>query len=125
MKVTFNKRYFACFAFLLAVEILIALFLKNGFIRHTFGDFLVVILMYCFIKSFFNLKTTLVAFGVLLFAYGVEFLQMTSMLEALNFQNNQFAKIVLGTTFHISDLVAYTIGVMFVILVEISIDKKT
>ncbi|WP_104734499.1 ribosomal maturation YjgA family protein [Hanstruepera ponticola] len=125
MKRHFNKTYFISFIILFIAEVLIESFLKNGFIRHTFGDFLVVILLYCFIKSFFNLKTTLVAFGVLLFAYGVEFLQMTSMLEALNLQNNQFAKIVLGTTFHISDLVAYTIGVMFVILIEISIDKKT
>ncbi|MEZ4802136.1 MAG: DUF2809 domain-containing protein [Gelidibacter sp.] len=114
----FNKNYFIFFVLLLITEALIAIYLKDGFIRHTFGDFLVVILMYCFVKSFFDLKPMVVAIGVLIFSFAIEFLQLTNFLKYFNLENNHIAKIILGSTFHISDLVAYTLGILFVLLVE-------
>ena len=114
----FNKTYFVLFALFLITEALIAIYLKSGFIRHTFGDFLVVVLMYCFVKSFFDLKPMVVAIGVLIFSFAIEFLQLTNFLKYFNLDNNHIAKIILGSTFHISDLVAYTLGILFVLLVE-------
>ncbi|MCK7591486.1 DUF2809 domain-containing protein [Subsaxibacter sp. CAU 1640] len=114
----FNKTYFILFVLLLITEALIAIYLKGGFIRHTFGDFLVVILMYCFVKSFFDLKPMVVAIGVLIFSFAIEFLQLTNFLKYFNLENNHIAKIIFGSTFHISDLVAYTLGILFVLLVE-------
>ena len=124
MKLHFNKTYFIGFILLFITEALIASFLKTGFIRHTFGDFLVVILVYCFIKSFLKLKPMITGIIVVIIAFSIEILQLLNFLEFLNLQNNQLAQIVLGSTFQVSDLVAYIIGVIFVILVEKAIDKK-
>jgi len=55
---------------------------------------------------------------VLLTSFIIEFLQLTPFLEWLNIQDNHLAKTVLGSTFHVSDLVAYSLGVLAVILVE-------
>lgn len=103
---------------LLAIEICIAYFLKSGFIRHTFGDFLVVIMLYCFFKSVFNMKPIQIALIVLLIAFIVEFLQLTPMLNWLNLQDSNIAKIVFGSTFHVSDLVAYSLGVLSILIIE-------
>lgn len=118
MTLKFNKTYFAFFTLLLVVEIAIAIFLKEGFIRHTFGDYLVVILMYTCIRSFSNIKPLAVAVGVLLFAFSIEFLQLFNLLDVLNLRDSHLAKLILGSTFHISDLIAYTLGVLTILCVE-------
>lgn len=115
---TFNKTYFHLFFFVLLIEICIAVFLKTGFIRHTFGDFLVVILLYCFLKSFWDAKPLIVGLTVLAIAFFVEFLQLTPLLELANLEKNRMAKIVFGSTFSVGDLFAYTLGIGAILLVE-------
>ena len=116
--IKFNKAYFFLFLSLLIIEACIAYFLKTGFIRHSFGDFLVVILIYCFLKSFINLKPIYIALIVLFISFGIEFLQLFNLLEKLNLTENKIAKTVLGNTFHINDLIAYTLGIITVLIVE-------
>lgn len=123
MKLHFNKTYFLCFLILFIIEVLIATFLKTGFIRHTFGDFLIVILLYCFAKSFINAEPIPVALAVLVFAFIIEFLQMGNLLRYLNLENNSIAILVLGSTFQTSDLVAYTLGILTVLFFELKIKK--
>lgn len=118
MKFEFNVRYFLLFLLLLATETAIAVFLKTGFIRHTFGDFLLVILLYCFIKSFWNAKPLTVGILVLLFAYGIEFLQLSNFLEYFNLSNSKAAHLIFGNTFEIPDLVAYSLGIVTTLFAE-------
>jgi len=57
MKTTFSKTtYFLGFLILFAIECLIAYFVKNRFVRPYLGDFLVVILLYCFLMAVFMIK---------------------------------------------------------------------
>jgi len=121
MKLHFNRIYFLGFVILFIIEGFIAYFLKTGFIRHTFGDFLIVILLYCFAKSFINAKPIPVALAVLLFAFIIEFLQLGNLLEHLNLQDNTFAILILGSTFHVSDLIAYTLGIVTVLIFELKL----
>ncbi|PIA82303.1 hypothetical protein BFR04_11120 [Gaetbulibacter sp. 4G1] len=118
MSLQFNKIYLIIAALLFITEVFIATFFKYGFIRYTFGDYLVVILLYCFFKSFIEVNPFKLAISVLAFAFSIEFLQLINILETLNLQNNHLAKLILGSTFHISDLVAYTLGIITVLIVE-------
>lgn len=123
MKLHFNKTYFFCFIGLFLIETAIALFITNTFIRSTFGDVLVVILMYCFIKSFINIKPFPIAFGVLMFAFTLEFLQLFKLTEIINPYNNSIIKVILGSTFQISDLLAYSFGILIILMIEYKIQK--
>lgn len=114
-----NIKYFAIFTLLLITEIGIALFLKTGFIRYTFGDFLVVILMYSFFKSFIDIKSITLALAVLGIAFLIEFLQLVNMLSWINLQNNHLARLIFGSTFQISDLIAYTLGMLTFLIIDI------
>ncbi|WP_250433947.1 ribosomal maturation YjgA family protein [Hanstruepera flava] len=118
MKFQFNKIYFSGFIILFIVEFLIATCLKDGFIRHTFGDFLVVILLYCFIKSFIDINPLSAGILVLTIAFTIEFLQLFQLLKLLNLEHNYIAKLILGSTFQIGDLAAYTLGIITVLLIE-------
>ena len=119
-----NKTYLIITILLFITEVLIAVYLKYGFIRHTFGDFLVVILMYCFFKSFILNNHFVIAISVLAFAFLIEFLQLVNILEMLNLQNNHLIKLILGSSFQISDLVAYTLGIITVLIIEIKLENN-
>jgi len=116
MKLQFNKKYF--FGFLLFLSIEIGILFTNGFIRHTVGDYFVVFLVYCFLKSFLDMKVTTAVSIVLVFAFIVEFLQLTNLLDILHLENNNIAKTILGSSFSVGDLIAYSLGVGSIILIE-------
>jgi len=118
MKFTFNKAHFIAFAALFAIEVAIAYYLKSGFIRHTVGDFLVVILVYCFLRSFIQTKPIYIAVITLWIAYIIELLQRTTFLEVLGLKDNYWANLILGNSFSIEDLVAYTFGVLVIFFID-------
>ena len=111
----FQRSYALLAVLFLVVEILIATFLKTGFIRHTFGDFLVVILIYCFVKSFWNGPYLWAAIGTLLFAYLIEISQYLHLIDLLGLKDSLAAKLILGNSFSWDDMLAYTLGILCVI----------
>lgn len=115
---TFNKHYFALTILIFLVEVLIALFVNDNFVRPYLGDVLVVILIYCFIKSFLKLPVLTVAVFVLIFSFTVEFLQFLNIVEKLHLEKSKIARTVIGTSFSWIDLLTYLIGIAIVILIE-------
>ncbi|MBT7828499.1 MAG: DUF2809 domain-containing protein [Bacteroidetes bacterium] len=116
--ITFNKKYFGLAVLIFLVEIAIALFVHDNFIRPYIGDLLVVVLIYCFIKSFLKLPVLTVALFVLIFSFSIEILQFLNIVEKLGLENSKTAKIVIGTSFNWLDLLAYLIGIGFVLITE-------
>jgi hypothetical protein len=103
---------------LFIIEVLIALFVRDAFVRPYLGDVLVVILIYCFVKSFFNLPILPLAIGVLLFAFLIEFLQYLNIVEKLGLQKSKILSTVLGTSFAWNDILAYIAGAAIILIVE-------
>ena len=117
-KLKFHKTYFLLFVILFAIEVCIALFIKGGFIRHTIGDVLVVIMVYCLLKSFIKAKPLIIGLFVLTVSFCVEYLQYFDLIGKLNLEQNEIAKLVLGNTFHLADLLAYSVGIIVVLIIE-------
>lgn len=115
---TFKPCYFITALIILITEVLIALYVHDTFIRPYVGDFLVVILIYCFVRAFFTWPVIATALGVLLFSYAVEVLQYFKIVNILCLQDITFARIIIGTDFAWADMLAYTLGIAFVLLVE-------
>ena len=122
---TFNPRYFLFATILFITEILIALFVHDRIIRPYVGDYLVVILIYCAVRTFFQAPVLKVAIGVLLFSYLVEVLQYFKIVDRLGLAENVIAKTVIGYGFEWLDMLAYTLGVMSVVIIERGISKRT
>lgn len=114
----FNKKYFALFLLLFAIETLIAIYINDSFIRPYFGDVLVVILIYCFVKSFVDWPVFPVAAGVLAFAFAIEGLQYLNIIETLGLQHNRIARTVIGTSFSWEDMLCYTAGFLIVLIID-------
>lgn len=103
---------------LFLAEIVIAVFAHDSIIRPYGGDFLVVIFLYCLMRALTNASVWKVATGVLLFAYLVEVAQYLQLINMTGLQNNKVARIILGTSFEWGDMLAYTLGIVVVLLVE-------
>jgi Protein of unknown function (DUF2809) len=112
---TFNKKYFALTILLLGIEILIAKYMHDDIIRPYGGDVLVVILIYCFVKSFWHAPVWPTALSVLLFAFVIEGLQYVKIVNILGLQHNKIASVVIGTSFAWMDIVCYIMGIAIVL----------
>ncbi|HEU0136062.1 MAG TPA: DUF2809 domain-containing protein [Flavobacterium sp.] len=115
---TFNIKYFLIFIVLFVIEVLIALYVKDDFVRPYVGDVLVVILIYAFIKSFVQLPIVPTIVGVLAFSFAIEFLQYLNLVEMVGI-DSKILKTVLGTSFAWADLLAYTVGALLIWTFEI------
>lgn len=114
----FNQKYLAIAVLLFLIEILIALFVHDKFVRPYFGDYLVVILIYCFLKSFVNLSVWSAALIVLVFSFTVEIGQYFNMIGLLGLQHSAFARTIIGNSFAWIDLMAYVAGILSVVIIE-------
>ena len=115
----FRKNYFLLTIILLFTEICIAVFINDRFIRPYLGDFLVVILLYCFVRSFFNVPVNQTAIGVLIFAFVIEGLQYIQLVNILGLQDSKLAGVVLGNSFSWMDMLTYVLGIALVMAYEI------
>lgn len=121
----FQKRYFIFTILLFLIEVIIALFIEDTTIRPYIGDTLVVILMYCGIKSFFDFRVVPLAIGVLLFSYAIEILQYFNLVHMLGIQESRLARIIIGNSFAWGDMIAYTLGFVVILWLEkVSIFKR-
>ncbi len=111
-----NKRvkYIIAFCVILVVEVLIALFAHDRFIRPYGGDILVTVLLCCLVRIFFpegkSIGVKLVPLWVFLFSVAVEVAQYFDYVNLLGLGDIAFFRILLGTTFVWFDLVSYGIG---------------
>ncbi|WP_210515746.1 ribosomal maturation YjgA family protein [Hymenobacter terricola] len=114
----FHFRYFRLALGLFLVEVFIALFVHDRIIRPQGGDFLATILLYCLIRSFFSLPTSVAAGVALLVSYLLEVLQYFQLLAHLGWQHSALARVLLGSQFEWPDMLAYTLGAAFIIAIE-------
>ena len=102
--------YFLIFCSLMAVEVCIALFVHDSFIRPYVGDMLVTLLLCCMARVAVPEKMRLLPLYVLLFAACVEIGQYFDVVALLGLEDNRIISIALGRTFSWLDLVCYAIG---------------
>jgi hypothetical protein len=114
LRFRFHVISFALFFAIFVIEILIALFVRDRFIRPYLGDVLAVMLVFFFARSFIETRTRFLALGTLTFAFALELAQYLRLVDHLGLSDNRFASIVIGSTFDVGDLLSYTVGVAIV-----------
>ena len=126
MKISWNKRtaYLLATVLIFLVELFIALFVRDAFIRPYVGDMLVVVLVYTCVRVLFPEKPRLLPLYVFLFAAGVEALQGIRIVELLGLQDNRFFSVLIGTTFDWKDIVCYGVGCVLLGVWEVVLWKR-
>lgn len=121
MKLTY---FFTCiFTFTLCI-IIVLFFGDFPIIRGFVGDMLIMLFLYTGIKIFVDIQPLKLCLSLLIFAFGVEFLQLLNIVKVLGLEQNKAARIIIGNTFDPKDLLAYTFGIVLTYWLESIIFKK-
>lgn len=102
--------YLLSFLVLLGIEILIALFVHDEFIRPYIGDVLAVIVLYAAVRIIRPDGIRLLPLYIFVFAAVVETLQYFDLVHILGVENNTIMKVLIGSVFDGKDLVCYGVG---------------
>jgi len=116
--IAWRPRYAIAAAFLFATEVVIAMFVRDRFVRPYLGDALAVALVYCAIRAVSNLHpltVAAVAFGV---AVVIELGQYIGVLRLAGLQDSTLARTVLGHGFDLRDFPAYAAGALAMLAID-------
>lgn len=116
--IAFRPGYALATLALFTVEVCVALFVRDAWVRPYGGDVLAVALVYCGLRTVTVLRVgaaVAVAFGI---AVLVELGQWIGLLDLLGLRGNGVARVVLGGSFEWQDFVAYGAGALAVLLIE-------
>ncbi len=120
-----HRAYALAAAALFAVEVVIALFVRDSFIRPVLGDVLAVMLVYCALLSVIEMRRSLAALIAFLVGVLIEIMQYMDALTLFGLQDNRLARIVLGTTFTWEDIVAYAVGAIAALVADAALNART
>lgn len=115
--------YVAATAVLLIVEVIIALFVTDNFIRPYGGDILVTALLCCLVRAVYPKRIPLLPLWVLLFAVAVETAQYFDIVTVLGLDDIAFFRVLIGTSFAFLDIVCYAVGCLLFWLIEAALIK--
>ena len=110
MHTRLRKIYVALTVALLILEIFIALFVRDRFIRPYGGDILVTLLLCCLVRIFIPQKLRLMPLLVFAFAALVEIGQYFDFAALLGLANIPFFSVLLGRSFSVAALLCYAAG---------------
>lgn len=113
-----KTKYLIISCSILIIELTIALFVNDQFIRPIFGDYLASILVFYLLATFLKTDLNKIAFLSLLISYTIEFLQYINILTLLHLDKFKILNILLGNSFSWTDMLAYTLGIITVVLIH-------
>ncbi len=113
-----RRRYALAFLLLLGIEVLIALFVHDRFVRPYLGDVLVVWVIYAFLRTLWPTGLPWLPAGVTLFAVSVEVGQAFGLVDRLGLGHIRFFRVLLGSVFDWADLLCYLAGGGLILLAE-------
>ncbi|EXG87062.1 MULTISPECIES: ribosomal maturation YjgA family protein [Lacrimispora] len=124
MRFRLNMKYLCAFIVVFIIEVLIAVFVNDKFIRPYVGDMLVVVLIYCFIRSFVAKEVKLLPLYIFVFAALTEVGQYFHLAKLLGLSDYKIARIMIGSTFDLKDIACYLAGCTGLFLYEIVKRRK-
>lgn len=107
---------------ILAVEVLIALFVRDRIIRPYFGDVLAVVFVYTAARVVFPKRPQFLSVFVFLFAVAVELVQLTDL--STLFGEGSAVSVIIGGTFDFVDMLCYLGGSVICLAVDLVLKKR-
>jgi hypothetical protein len=107
----------------LGIEIAIARFVHDDLVRPYLGDSLAVVAVYLALRALTRLRVGTAVTIAFAFACAIEVGQFFHLVDLLGLGANRVARIVLGTTFGLTDFVAYAGGALGVLGIEVARGK--
>lgn len=119
-----RRFYCGAFAVLLALEVLIALFVRDRFVRPYLGDVLVIVLLYCLGRGPLGMRGKWLTPAVTALGALAEGLQYLRLADRLGLGPDSPLRVILGSTFDRGDLLCYLAGGLVLALWEMKAEQN-
>lgn len=106
---------------ILAVEVLIALFVHDRFVRPYMGDVLAVVCVYCAVRAVLPKNPQFLSVFVFAFAVIVELVQLTGLSEFFG----GIVAVIIGGTFDFADILCYFVGSAVCFVIDLKIKEPS
>lgn len=110
MNTKIRKIYVLLFAALMLTEILIAAFVKGGFVRSYLGDVFITLLICFFVQALFKKRIKFLPLYVFVFSVIVEVCQYFDLVKLLGLENYRLISVWFGRSFSFYDIICYAVG---------------
>ncbi|QFT38408.1 MULTISPECIES: DUF2809 domain-containing protein [unclassified Vibrio] len=124
LNIRFSKHYALVSLMMFVVLVFIAGYVRDSFIRPTFGDVLVVVWLYYTIASVIRINPKVLAMLVVGIATLVELSQYFQLAQWLGIEPSSLLYVVLGATFDWKDSVAYGVGGALCVVLESGLFRR-
>ena len=123
-KMKIRLAYAAATVVLVFIEVLIALFVHDRFIRPYAGDIIVVIVLYTFMRIWIPQGHKLLIPAIFLFSVLVELLQYFDIVSVLGLSDSRFFRILIGGVCDPKDIACYAAGCLILAAYEYIMKKR-
>ncbi len=107
------------------IEVAIALYVDDAFVRPLLGDTLAVILVYCGLRTILPIGVRTAALSALAIAFAIEFSQWIGLADMLGLARGSPWRLVIGSHFDWRDLIAYAAGAVAILLIERALNRPS
>jgi len=114
----FHRGYALAALLVFAVEVGIALYVRDRFVRPVLGEVLAVVLVYLGLRAVRPIAVRPAALAALAIGCAVEFSQFLGLADLLGLAPGSHWRTVIGSQFDTRDLIAYAAGALAILLVE-------
>ena len=116
--------YALIFGAVFFIEVLIALFVRDNFIRPYVGDMLVTVLIAAFLRVIIPRGLRLLPLYVFIFSAMVEIAQYFDIVKLLGLESSRILSILIGRTFSFADILCYAVGCLAFFGIDYLLQKK-
>ncbi len=111
-------------AVLFITEVLLALYVQDRLVRPYLGDVLVVVLLYCIVRTALPSGIRLLPLYLFLLAAVVEIGQYLDILSLIGVGANSPLRIVFGTSFSWADMLCYAVGAALCVGIDFLVHRS-
>ena len=116
--------YAVLFVLLMLIEIYIAAFVTNVFVRSYLGDVFITLLICFFVQAVIPKKISLLPIWVFLFALAVEIGQYFDVVKLLGLDDYKLISVWFGRCYSFYDVICYAVGCLIFVVVDFLLLKR-
>lgn len=116
--------YAVLFVLLMLIEIYIAAFVTNVFVRSYLGDVFITLLICFFVQAVIPKKINFLSIWVFLFALAVEIGQYFDVVKLLGLDDYKLISVWFGRCYSFYDVICYAVGCLIFVVVDFLFLKR-
>ena len=116
--------YAVLFVLLMLIEIYIAAFVTNVFVRSYLGDVFITLLICFFVQAVIPKKINFLSILVFLFALVVEIGQYFDVVKLLGLDDYKLISVWFGRCYSFYDVICYAVGCLIFVVVDFLLLKR-